>query len=471
MFESHQEIMNLIRCADHKYDTSQSLLTHVHRTSSSLSVSDGGLSVSTSSSLLPVPSLNKDDFPQVKNWTRQEYTTAKKKKATITSLRSTTENSANSYIETKEGEPVDKVVMHQVRAHARHLWRSLHSRGIAPPTWAAATLEAYNYYEHHMCQKFPELSYGANNWKAHMVATENYPSWYNNHIGHPKVKNEATILKRSPSPAIPQSQISASYDEPEPKRIKSSNPIDIVLEPAVTITSTEKENIAPLPIINPLVPSAATQSETMSLPTSNHNTTKSPRTGNIHPSGTSDGILKLAVPSTIASSMQENHGTGSQTTSLSINPTVVVSIPSSQSISVVNSDLSLSTNEFLASTPHRVLDPPSNICAQPILEPLSVATQNSAIPSGNKLLTRVTTSSGAGEVQLALPRGTTAKKGKRAAAGKGMNGKSLCKREWIIAHPDGLEDEFAVYWSSLVASGESKVYDSRAKVHPAANST
>ncbi|KAG6887078.1 hypothetical protein C0995_001830, partial [Termitomyces sp. Mi166 len=132
-----------------------------------------------------------DDCPQVKYWTRQQYTAAKKKKATITSLTSTGNSSANSYIKTKEGEPVDKDVIDCICTHACQLWQSLHKDGIAPVTWTSATLQAYNYFEHHMCLQFPELSYGANNRKAHMVATEIYPLWYGKHIGHPtKVKNK-----------------------------------------------------------------------------------------------------------------------------------------------------------------------------------------------------------------------------------------------------------------------------------------
>lgn len=110
------------------------------------------------------------------------------------------------YVETRDGEPVSNDKVNAIREHARHLWQSLVTKRIAPVTWAQANLEAHNYYEHHMCERFPELSYGANNWKAHMVATENYSSWYGKHVGQTaKIKNEppaARPLKRSSSPSI-----------------------------------------------------------------------------------------------------------------------------------------------------------------------------------------------------------------------------------------------------------------------------
>lgn len=61
----------------------------------------------------------------------------------------------------------------------------------------AESVEAQIYYEHHMCHRFPQLSYGRNNWKAsHMVATENYSSWYGKHVGRvAKVKDELAVSR------------------------------------------------------------------------------------------------------------------------------------------------------------------------------------------------------------------------------------------------------------------------------------
>ncbi|KAG6843796.1 hypothetical protein H0H87_000330 [Tephrocybe sp. NHM501043] len=41
-----------------------------------------------------------------------------------------------------------------------------------------------------------KLSYGENNWKAHMIMTQNYSSWYSKHVTHnTKAKLEKEELK------------------------------------------------------------------------------------------------------------------------------------------------------------------------------------------------------------------------------------------------------------------------------------
>ncbi|KAG6872631.1 hypothetical protein C0995_008151 [Termitomyces sp. Mi166 len=157
-----------------------------------------------------------------------------------------------------------------------------------------------------------------------------------------------------------------------------------------------------------------------------------------------------ALPN-IASFTQENHILSSQT-SLSITPNVTVSI-APQSIPAVDVDTSQASSSNLSNdlTGSMTCCTPGPSNCSPTPPPAT--TQNATVLSGSKsLIPPATTSQCLNEAQLPPP----TKKGKRATAGKGMNGKSLCKREWIAKHSNGLEDEFATYWSSLVASGESK---------------
>lgn len=148
------------------------------------------------------------------------------------------------YVEDETGEPVDGDTVENMRAYARLIWQLLLDSGMAPATWADANLMAHNYYEHHMTQRFPVLSYGASNWKAHMLATDNYSSWYGKSIGRKaKVKSEpvesdttsadikypsSKAFKRSRSPSMkrpskkpkttdptnaePQSRVSEEHD-------------------------------------------------------------------------------------------------------------------------------------------------------------------------------------------------------------------------------------------------------------------
>src|ERR1700720_3938269 len=41
-----------------------------------------------------------------------------------------------------------------------------------------------------MCHHFPKLRLCENDWKVELLATENYPSWYNNHHCNSKIKRE-----------------------------------------------------------------------------------------------------------------------------------------------------------------------------------------------------------------------------------------------------------------------------------------
>ncbi|KAG6852240.1 hypothetical protein C0991_001711 [Blastosporella zonata] len=146
-----------------------------------------------STDTLPLPAMSEDNYPFVKFWTAKLYHTAKKTRKSLTGLDDV-DNNGNTmtwYVETEDGEPVDSKTVEKVRGTARTIWHELYLRGIAPVTWAEAGLVAHNYFKHHMCRQFPQLSYGENNWKCHMIATQNYSSWYSKHVGRAtKVKSE-----------------------------------------------------------------------------------------------------------------------------------------------------------------------------------------------------------------------------------------------------------------------------------------
>ncbi|RDB17058.1 hypothetical protein Hypma_001775 [Hypsizygus marmoreus] len=158
-------------------------------------------------SQLPVPSRNQSDLPGIKFWTKKDYLAIRNTRGSSTGFKASDEdsNKMSWYVETEDGNPASKDMIETIRAFAQTIWQYLLDNSLHPRTWTEVNLVAHNYYEHHMCERFPQLSYGANNWKAHMIATDNYPSWYGKHVGRTsKVKNEpipSKILKRSPSPA------------------------------------------------------------------------------------------------------------------------------------------------------------------------------------------------------------------------------------------------------------------------------
>ncbi|KAG6906532.1 hypothetical protein DXG01_013434, partial [Tephrocybe rancida] len=64
---------------------------------------------------------------------------------------------------------------------------------------------------------------------------------------------------------------------------------------------------------------------------------------------------------------------------------------------------------------------------------------------------------------------TTVKASKKAKAGQAMNGKSLCKREWIVENSQGTEDEFTTYWTALGSTGQQS-FNEKAKEKAKENS-
>lgn len=162
-----------------------------------------------SSASLPIPCLVEEHYPLVKFWYKSQYLHAKKEKKSVTSLhqehKPASGNLMTWYVEDAEGNPVNAPKVSQIRADTRSIWFFLRDLGLAPPTWAEAHIGVLNYFEHHLCSRHVELAYGANNWKAHQIAIDNYPSWAAAHLTHvSKIKSEVTqnsSLKRSLSPS------------------------------------------------------------------------------------------------------------------------------------------------------------------------------------------------------------------------------------------------------------------------------
>lgn len=184
---------------------------------------------------LPVPCLDKDDFPHITYWNRKDYYIAKKEKKGITNIQHSTESHGNVmtwYVEDINGKVVSAQKVEQYRVDVRSIWQYFLNNGMALNTWAEANLAAMNYYKHQMCTRHPDFSYGANNWKAHQIATDNDPSWAAGHLSHPfKVKHEAKIQN-----APKRSTSSKLYSRPSKK---------LRLNPAST--KTEVKNHAQVP--------------------------------------------------------------------------------------------------------------------------------------------------------------------------------------------------------------------------------
>ncbi|KAF8059564.1 hypothetical protein FPV67DRAFT_1674627 [Lyophyllum atratum] len=215
------------------------------------------------SASLPIPCMDQDDYPDIKYWFKKDYIAAKKDKKTFSTIHTRKPepngNTMTWYVEDEDGDPVNGHHVDRIRADARSIWVYLRDNNMAPATWAEANIAALNYYEHYLCDRHPELSYGANNWKAHQIATDNYPSWSSSHLPRAiKIKTEpitrkplkrsGSSLKRTSSRPIKKSRpmLADADTTPVPQpisvtktRLKIKDPLSAVFDDPFVVATTQ----------------------------------------------------------------------------------------------------------------------------------------------------------------------------------------------------------------------------------------
>jgi hypothetical protein len=149
----------------------------------------------------PEIQLKRENYPNIKFWYRQDWLNHVKEGGNSTdvgeavrgkSLMSKGINKTAKYIEGADGEPVDGYKIRDIRSHARAIWANFQTVGRAPLTWGRADAEISQLFRREMRSKFFEFALCDNDWKADLLATEHYPSWYNNHIRVDDIKTEVT---------------------------------------------------------------------------------------------------------------------------------------------------------------------------------------------------------------------------------------------------------------------------------------
>ncbi len=194
------------------------------------------------------PSLRQDDYPNIRFWTRQDWNAAaqeqildvdvpddgeifadideedeRPKEPSLGPIRGKHRSSQGinvtmKYIELEDGKIVDGFRAAEIRRYARSLWVQMALDGKLPRTWSDVDATSLATYSESMAQRFVELRFCAADWKANLVATDNYPSWRHNWM---KKKNkEGTSSKRSadnPSdgPAKKLRVLHESNDDPD----------------------------------------------------------------------------------------------------------------------------------------------------------------------------------------------------------------------------------------------------------------
>lgn len=96
-------------------------------------------------------------------------------------------NVTMKYVELEDGTTIDGFRAAEIRRYARSLWVQMALDNKLPATWSDADAASLTYYSESMAHRFAELQLCASDWKANLVATDNYPSWRHNWL---KKKNK-----------------------------------------------------------------------------------------------------------------------------------------------------------------------------------------------------------------------------------------------------------------------------------------
>lgn len=137
-----------------------------------------------------LPQLQREDYPNIQFWYRRDWTQATGDRITNLDEASSTPDvrrgkarSANGinvtmlYIEHEDGTIIDGFRAADIRRHARSIWVHLASNGMLFVSWGDADCTSLRLYFSEMKSRFPELRYCDLDWKADMIATDNYPAW------------------------------------------------------------------------------------------------------------------------------------------------------------------------------------------------------------------------------------------------------------------------------------------------------
>ncbi|KAF9498381.1 hypothetical protein BDN71DRAFT_1587417 [Pleurotus eryngii] len=299
------------------------------------------------------------------------------------------------YITDLKGQPVSGRYVDDIRKHARAIWWQFHAAGIAPMKWSQASLTTKKAYEAELCTKFPELTYGENNWKAHQVATDNYPNWYKKNI-RSKGLNGSTVKTEPIAPEIKRKLESPPAEMPTSKRARSENQegadnysLQLIEDPLFDLFASTKE--APLPLSSPPLASPTASQQLAPKLFTTHQELTTPLTAR--------AIVDTTTEPTLPPSLSRSSRSRSSFLAVPLAP-------------------------HASHAPHA---PPCNDVATPTNVVVPVQPKNTRKP-------------------------------RRATAGPGNNPKAICKRAWVLRNPTAIELDFKAYWNTEITPAEKAVF-------------
>jgi len=99
-------------------------------------------------------------------------------------------NVTMKYVKLEDGTVVDGFWASEIRRYARSLWVQMALDDKLLATWSDVDMTSLATYNESMAQHFIELQFCAVDWKANLIATDNYPSWCHNWLKKKRKENK-----------------------------------------------------------------------------------------------------------------------------------------------------------------------------------------------------------------------------------------------------------------------------------------
>lgn len=406
----------------------------------------------------PPSPLNRNDFDDVKFWTKSSWNSYKRahkgatdgnankgkkpgrpeKESPDDDSDSLEQNTTHIYLETEGGVPVSKALLTQQGQKLRSLWTTLSKYDLAPKVWSEADSLAVRFIDSAILNdpRFHYLRLCDDNWKLKHWMSKNYPSWVKNHRatdGGAKGKRVAlddeNLLKITPDPSDNENPVDT--DTPLVPS-DNENPVNTVLGPSNVVSYEESSNTHDDITMEPSSSSHLTMDLNIVDPLQDDSDDTDERLND-----------QLGMPAGCPEAISTQSPT-SQSDSHTVLPVQTSSRqpPTSQSDS------------------HTLPPVPTDAHADGGQPQATISVRNESVPAPATVDGTVSSTSALPvptDLSLTndLPQLTNgpAPKKRRVAApaivSESISDKNLCRQDWLKSHLDGTENQFKAHWLGL----------------------
>jgi hypothetical protein len=199
------------------------------------------LSTPLSTSYASNKRLEQEDYPDVRFWTRADWTESDDNEDINEEL-----GRGMRFLEDKSGRVITSTRASLIRDQARSIWNQIGASNtdLLPTSWGQAGLDLRQLFNKQMRSEFPEFQYCEADWKAKAFATEYYPSWYRKYANGSKVKSEESGAPLDATSAKSRKRLSTIKLGPTRKKTKLSSSPGWSSSPPVDSSESSSDDFA-----------------------------------------------------------------------------------------------------------------------------------------------------------------------------------------------------------------------------------